>query len=387
MSYSLSLNTLFSELRCCVIIPTYNNEKTLEKVITDTLQYTDKIIVVNDGSTDSTKSILEKFNSKLTILSLEKNSGKGIAIRTGFKKALEKGFRYAITIDSDGQHYPSDLELFLKKIKEEPDALIIGSRNMTTENVPGKSSFGNKFSNFWFWVETGLKMPDTQSGYRLYPIEKMKDIHFLTSRFEFEVEVLVKAAWEGIKILAMPVQVYYPKKEERVSHFRPGKDFFRISLLNTYLVPLAFIWKRPRLFIKGLSISKIKSLLFHPEESNLKKAFSVAVGIFFGIIPIWGYQLVAAIAAAYFLRLNKAIVIITANISIPPMIPFILLASIKTGEVFLHKTSDFTLSNISLDSVKNNMGIYLTGASWLAVIASVSLGLLTYILLSIFRKK
>ncbi|MGZ3863729.1 MAG: DUF2062 domain-containing protein [Bacteroidia bacterium] len=387
MAYSLSLNDVFSELNCCVIIPTYNNEKTLEKTITDTLQYTDKIIVVNDGSTDSTAAILEKYQGLITVVSLKKNAGKGIAIRTGFKTALEKSFQYAITIDSDGQHFPSDLDLFLQKIKEHPDSLIIGSRNMSTENVPGKSSFGNKFSNFWFWVETGLSMPDTQSGYRLYPIQKMKNIRFFTSRFEFEIEVLVKAAWEGIKIIPLAVQVYYPKKEERVSHFRPGKDFFRISLLNTYLVPLAFIWKRPRLFIKNLSFSRIKELLFHPEESNYKKAISVAVGIFFGIIPIWGYQLISAIATAYLFRLNKTIVIIAANISFPPVIPLILYASIRTGEFFLHKTSDFEFGNITLQSVKNNMGIYLTGASWLAVIASVSLGLLTFILLSIFRKK
>src|ERR1700761_2173204 len=201
MSYALRLNSLFEDQRCCVLIPTYNNQKTLEKVITDTLEYTNHIIVVNDGSTDTTPQILDKFKELISIVNFEKNCGKGMALREGFKAALAKNYRYAISIDSDGQHCPEDLEAFLIKIKERPDSLIIGARNMDQASVPGKSSFGNKFSNFWFELETGIKMPDTQSGYRLYPIEKLKTISFYTTRFEFEIEVIVKAAWAGIPVI------------------------------------------------------------------------------------------------------------------------------------------------------------------------------------------
>jgi hypothetical protein len=115
-------------------------------------------------------------------------------------------------------------------------------------SVPGKSSFGNKFSNFWFWVETGLKMPDTQSGYRLYPVRQMKDIRFFTQKYEFEIEVLVRSSWKGIRIDTVPVNVFYPSKEERISHFRPFRDFGRISVLNTVLVTIAFLYIKPRDF-------------------------------------------------------------------------------------------------------------------------------------------
>lgn len=385
----MKLNNRFADLKCCVIIPTYNNQATIGKIITDTLAYTNKVIVVNDGATDATPDILKQFESLVTVIHQPINKGKGMALRTGFKKALELGCYYAITIDSDGQHFPSDFELFLNAIEKQPDTLIIGARNMNSENVPGSSSFGNKFSNFWFWVETGIKMPDTQSGYRLYPIHKMRKVKYFTSRFEFEIEVIVKAAWKGIPVIALPIQVYYAAGAERVTHFRPGKDFTRISLLNTYLVTLALLWYRPFRLLKGLSPGNIKAFLnkhfFDENESAAKKSFSVAVGIFFGIVPIWGYQLVTAILVAYLLKLNKAIVILTANISMPLMLPAILYASLKTGEVVTGKVSSLTLQKISLENIKLNLYVYITGAVVLSFVMAIFSGVITYLFLSLVR--
>ena len=131
-------------------------------------------------------------------------------------------------------------------------AIIIGARNMDQASVPGKSSFGNKFSNFWFKVETGLSLSDTQSGYRLYPVALLKDIRFFTKKYEFEIEVLVRAAWKGIDVVQVPVKVFYPEKDKRVSHFRPFHDFSRISVLNTFLVTIAFVWIKPRDLFRSL---------------------------------------------------------------------------------------------------------------------------------------
>ena len=385
-----TLNDRFAALKCCVIIPTFNNEKTLRKVVEDTLQYTDQLIVINDGATDSTPNILEEFKNNITTITHPVNSGKGIALRNGFKKALEMGFDYAITLDSDGQHFPSDLEHFLDKLQHHPESLVIGARNMNSENVPGGSSFGNKFSNFWFQVETGIKLPDTQSGFRLYPIRKMHKIKFFCSRFEFEIEVIVKAAWRGIPVLSMPVKIFYAKGADRVSHFRPTKDFLRISVLNTYLVILAFCWYKPLRLLRGLTPANIHAFIkrhfFNKEESILKKSLSVSVGIFFGIVPIWGYQLVSAIAAAYLLKLNKAIVILTANISIPPLLPFVLIASLKTGELFTGREVNLSLHDISLQTIKSNLYAYLVGACLLSVLFAIFMGLITFLTLSIIRK-
>lgn len=261
---------------------------------------------------------------------------------------------------------------------------------MNSENVPGGSSFGNKFSNFWFRVETGLKLPDTQSGYRLYPISRLKDIPLFTTRFEFEIEIIVKAAWRGIDVISLPVKIFYAKPGERISHFRPTKDFTRISFLNVYLVILA-VWYRPSRFIrrlKGSHIRKfIKNHFFNQEESIAKKSMSVSLGVFFGIVPVWGYQLILAIATAYFLKLNKAIVIVAANISIPPLLPFILLASLRTGEWVTGAAANLTLHNISLQTIKLNLYTYLIGACLLAVGFSILMGFSTFIILSLIRKR
>jgi len=279
----------------------------------------------------------------------------------------------------------------LLKIREQPDALIIGARNMEQASVPGKSSFGNKFSNFWFRLETGIKMPDTQSGYRLYPIEKLEDISFYTTRFEFEIEVIVRAAWAGIQVIPMPVGVFYPTKEERVSHFRPGKDFFRISVLNTFLVPLAIIWYRPKLFIKQLTLAKIrayfKNAFFNKEESVLRKSLSVSLGIFFGIIPILGFQVISAIAAAHLLKLNKAIVLVAINISLPPMIPPIIYISFKTGELVTHIHSTFSFRNITSQNIEKDDYLFLIGSCCFAFFFAVLMGLITYITLTLIRNR
>jgi glycosyltransferase involved in cell wall biosynthesis len=385
---------LYQELKmpgCCVIIPTYNNARTLENVIRGILDHTDRIIVVNDGSTDGTRQILEKFPS-LTVINLKKNRGKGFAIREGFKEVLKQGFNYAITIDSDGQHLPEDLPKFIRKLEEEPGSLIIGARNMGQEGIPGGSAFGNRFSNFWTWVETGYKLPDTQSGYRLYPLNRMGKMHFLTSRFEFEIEVLVRSAWKGIPLTIVPVRVIYPPAKERVSHFRPFIDFARISLLNACLTILALLFFRPWMMVRKLSREGFKDLarkhLLNPDESILKKSASIALGIFMGIAPVWGWQMAIALALAIMFKLNKAITLLAANISIPPLIPFILLASYLTGGIILDNHQDISLdSGITFEFVKKNLFQYIVGALVFGAAMGILSGLVTWSVLKLFRRK
>jgi len=235
-----------TDLNICVLIPTYNNERTLKRVVDGVLNYTQNVIVVNDGSTDSTSQILKAYNQVQQVI-VPNNKGKGNALRLGFKKAIDLGYDFAITIDSDGQHFPEDIEVFVNALKKEDNknVLFIGARNMSQEGVPSKSSFGNKFSNFWFWFETGIKLQDTQSGFRLYPLNALKEIKLKTNKFELEIEVIVKVAWNDVNVKNIPIKVLYDESE-RVSHFRPFKDFTRISLLNTWMVFLTIFYIKPR---------------------------------------------------------------------------------------------------------------------------------------------
>lgn len=213
------------QLGIVIVIPTYNNGKTLAGVLHDVRLYSQDIIVINDGSTDETGDILQQ-EANLTILTHPANRGKGTALKHGLCRAKELGFRYAITLDSDGQHFASDIPLFIEAIEKEPDTLLVGARNLTSDNMPGKNTFANKFSNFWFTLETGIKLTDTQSGYRLYPLQRMNvDKWYYTAKYEFELEALVFTAWQDIPVKNIPIHVYYPPQEERVSHFRPFRDF------------------------------------------------------------------------------------------------------------------------------------------------------------------
>ncbi|PZX91994.1 DUF2062 domain-containing protein [Flavobacterium aquariorum] len=384
MSISLPVIEAIEQYKVCVIIPTYNNHKTLKRVLDSVLQYTFNVIVVNDGSTDTTAQILETYPN-LVQIHHSKNRGKGMAIRNGFKKALELNYNYAITIDSDGQHFASDIPVFIEAVETNSDELLIGCRNMTQENVPKKSSFGNKFSNFWFWFETGNKLEDTQSGFRMYPLRKIPRRYF-TNKFEFEIEVIVRSAWKGIPVRNIPVQVLYDP-EERVSHFRPFKDFTRISILNTVLVTIAIVYIKPRDFFlklkkKGLKKFFLENIL-ESSDSNARKASSIALGVFIGICPFWGFQTILVLSLAVLLKLNKAIAFAFSNISFPPFIPFIIYGSLKIGSFFV--TSDKSLilnSDMTIADIQKNIAQYVVGSFILATFMAILFGLTSYLLLA-----
>ena len=237
-------------LKICAVIPTYNNAGTLAGVLDGVYKHISDIIVVNDGSTDGTAALLAGSPVPFTLVEFEANKGKGAALKAGLLKARELGFDYAVTIDSDGQHFPSDIPAFLSAIAENPGAMIIGSRNIKAENMSRGSIFANHFSNFWFTLQTWIKLPDTQTGFRAYPLAGLPSLAMLTSRYEAELELLVFSAWRGVRLIPIPVKVDYP--EDRVSSFRPGADFARISVLNTILCLLALVYGYPRMLINKI---------------------------------------------------------------------------------------------------------------------------------------
>lgn len=232
--------------RLCVIVPTYNNAGTVGKVVEDVQRYCADVLVVNDGSTDQTEETLAGLSEKVTVVTYHPNRGKGHALVEGFRRAGQMGYTHAITIDADGQHFADDIPLFLAELEKDGSGIVVGSRNLTEENMPRQNTFANRFSNFWFHLQTGINLPDTQSGYRLYELASLRGLSVITSRYEAELELLVFAAWAGRSVRSIPVKVYYPPEGERVSHFRPIYDFARISVLNTVLCIGALCYGWPR---------------------------------------------------------------------------------------------------------------------------------------------
>lgn len=244
------------ENEVCAVIPTYQNAKTLLKVVADVHRVVDTVFVVDDGSNDGTAALLDKATGNERpekVLTHPKNCGKGAALKTGLTYARQQGFRYAVTVDADGQHRADDIPALLKAVEEEPDALAIGSRGLQHENMPAKSTFANRFSNFWFALQTLQRLPDTQSGLRVYPLRRLHGLRWMSARYEAELTLLVFSAWAGVKLLPVPVSVYYPPRDQRVTHFRPGRDFTRISMFNTLLCFLMVVYGWPRIFCRQIA--------------------------------------------------------------------------------------------------------------------------------------
>ncbi|MCB9168709.1 MAG: DUF2062 domain-containing protein [Flavobacteriales bacterium] len=368
-------------MRIAIVVPTYDNAGTLGSVVRAILEQGERdVYVVNDGSTDHTADVLATFPD-LHVLTNDRNRGKGYSLRRGFEAALADGFDQAITIDSDGQHAAGEIPKMRAAVEAHPGAMIMGVRDMTGTDVPGKSSFGNRFSNFWFLVETGWRLRDTQTGFRAYPLKAVCRMRRWTARFEYEIEVIVRLAWRGISFVQVPVSVRYDLPD-RVSHFRPFKDFIRISVLNSVLFTLALFvhWPR-RLFTERRVWERLRAEAVRPEESTWRKAMSIGFGLFMGIVPIWGFQLAVGIPLTFLFRLNRVLFVLAANISIPPMIPLIVYASYKVGAPFVgdDRIRITDLSGITLEAIRWNLAQYLVGAVLLALMAGAAGAIASYL--------
>jgi glycosyltransferase involved in cell wall biosynthesis len=223
--------------RTAFIIPVYNQAGEIGAVIDKLRTFKRPIYAVDDGSTDDTPKALESFND-VTVIRHPINQGKGSALMTGFSAAAPLA-DWAITLDADGQHDPLDALSLLKAVTAGERPLIIGRRtHMLEKGAPWTSRWGRGFSNFWVWTCSGLRLSDTQSGLRLYPLPETLKLNPRSKRFQFEVEVLVLAAWSGMTIREADVSTQYRTPNKRVSHFRPWMDFWRNTLTFSRLLAM-----------------------------------------------------------------------------------------------------------------------------------------------------
>jgi len=225
-------------LKHIVIVPTYNNPKTIKNVVQDLQQHKYVVIVVDDGSDIPIKDSFNLSEEKnLYFVRHNTNQGKGAAIISGLHKAKELGFEYAGSIDGDGQHLASQMYKLLDDYKN--GSIRIGARNFDLLHVPKGSKFGRWFSNFWACWDTGYTITDSLSGYRIYPISVL-NLPIKTKRFDWEMEVLVRHADAGGLIDEVFIECYYPTAEERVSHFKKFGDTMAIVWVHIQILP--FKW-------------------------------------------------------------------------------------------------------------------------------------------------
>jgi uncharacterized protein (DUF2062 family) len=374
-------------MKPCIVIPCYDHPTTVAAVAKSAQAFC-PLLIVDDGSTQ----VLPEMPG-CTLIRLGKNSGKGAALLTGFKHAAELGFTHAITMDAAGQHFADDLPKFLATAQSQPDALIVGVRDFYAAGCPNHRRRSNAVSTFWFRVETGVRLGDTQCGFRCYPIKLAQNLRLRSSRYALELEFMVRASWVGTPIVPVPVQCSYEPHQIRLSHFRPVKDLAHITFMNIGLVLQS--WFVPRtlrvLWSYGKKVAPLTTLReFFSDHAHdpLHVSLAVGLGLFFGIVPIWGFQMAAAAAVAHFLRLNKAITLVASNISIPPVAPviaglgFILGHWMFTGELLALSWPQITRATFSLIFVQ-----FLVGSFALALIVAALGATSTYVLARLFRRK
>ncbi|MBE7490169.1 MAG: DUF2062 domain-containing protein [Planctomycetes bacterium] len=355
----------------CVVVPTYNNAGTVAAVVRGAMRVCQTVIVVDDGCTDNTAEVLAQTGA--VVVRHNRNRGKGVALRTGFRKAAELGYTHAVTIDSDGQHFPEEIEKLVAASRQSPDAVVIGARDMSGEHVPGRSTFGRMFSNFWLKVATGVDVGDTQSGFRVYPLRHVNRLFCWGRRFTYECEVIIRMAWGGCPVINVPVRVYYPPKGERVSHFHPFWDNVRFTCLYLYanfshlLVPLphkrlvrraeplwqgspgktiAGLWRRARrlaalpddLKMEGGPIRRARALvryLVHEKNTPGELGLAVGIGAFWGCSPWIGFHWMLALYSATRVHLNRIACVAATNVSFGPLTGAITVANIWLGKLLL----------------------------------------------------
>ena len=160
--------------QACVVVAVYNHAGTVGAVVRGALEHASTVIVCDDGSDDGSADAAQAAGA--TVLRHPRNLGKGAALRLLLATAKERGFRYAISMDADGQHLPSDLPILSEATLEHPGALVVGTRSLVAAGAPPSSEFGRKFSNFWVWFESGVRVPDSQSGFRAYPLPETVEL-------------------------------------------------------------------------------------------------------------------------------------------------------------------------------------------------------------------
>ena len=341
-------------IKILIVIPVYNHGKSVLEVVQRCKSLHKEVLVIDDGSKDLPKDHLKASGVK--VIAHPKNLGKGAALATAARQAARRGYTHMVTMDADLQHLPEDFLLFKQAISDEPQGIIVGKRDFSDHSIPKASKFGRGFSNFWFRVQTGQAIGDAQSGFRAYPLFIFQGLALSQTRYDFEIEVLVKAAWANVPIRDLDISVYYPSKSKRISHFQLFVDNARLTRLNTRLTLRSFIpWPHKKLLEKKKAP---KFLIFHPlksirsflahQVSPSDMALAGAVGVFLNTLPLVGIHMLSILMVTGFFRLNKVVAVGTGQICMPPLVPAL---SIQIGYFFTHGGK--FLTNISFETLGN----------------------------------
>lgn len=238
--------TLEADKDFAILIPAYNEEKTILNVLTPLLELSPHIIVVADGCTDNTISTINHL--PITILQNETNEGKGACLQKGFASLQGRLLSGVITLDADGQHHPQDIIQVINGIKFHPNSIIIGARQGKKLNCPKPRYYANKLADFFISLLLRRRIVDSQSGFRFYPQSFIeKNLQSSYKRFGYETLLLFLAPKNKVDITNVEIHAFYPENS-RKSYYRPIVDSVTIILIMLhYLVEVFLDWTRKRI--------------------------------------------------------------------------------------------------------------------------------------------
>jgi uncharacterized protein (DUF2062 family) len=340
--------------RPAIVAPTYNNGRTVGDILQDLSATGLPVYVVNDGSTDETGEILHAWqasgvNGARQVLTHDRNRGKAAALQTGFAAAAEAGFTHVITIDTDGQLLPADIGALLNVAQENPRSLVIGTRDPSAADYPARSRLGRRFSNLMVFLESGLRVSDSQCGLRAHPIQLLKAVKCRAGFFGFETEIITRAGWAGFDVIGTPVSCRYFCQRERVSHFRPWRDSLRALRMHAGLMLRALApWPMRRVAPQAGESTGLRGLLnwINPARAwrqirqdgiaRTDCAFGLALGVFVANLPLYGLHTVLCLYTARRLHLHPLPLVVGSHVSTPPLGPLLVVAAIAVGHMLLH---------------------------------------------------
>jgi glycosyltransferase involved in cell wall biosynthesis len=198
-----------------VLIPSYNEARTIGDLVRRLRERDLTVYVVDDGSSDDTASIAEREGA--VVVRHKVNKGKGASMREGFRHIIKKGFDSVIVMDGDGQHQVEDIGNFLEKMETTKADIVVGNRMSDTSSMPLLRVYTNRFMSALISGMSGQRVPDTQSGFRLIKSDVLKNINLESSNYEIESEMIIKAARAGFRIESAPMKTIYRNEKSRIN--------------------------------------------------------------------------------------------------------------------------------------------------------------------------
>ena len=232
-------------MKLCVVIPTYDNAATIEKVVMDARAHVDDVIVVDDGSGPEARAVVESLEERglADAVFRPENGGKGAAVKSGLARAAERGFTHALQIDADGQHASTDIPRFIEASRAEPAALVLG-QPVFDGSAPRGRRIARLVSVFFCAVEVlSRRIGDPLCGFRVYPVRAALDANAWGDAMDFDPEIAVRLVRAGLPVVHVRTNVrYLSQGEGGISHYRLLRDTALISWMHTRMCLTIAFW-------------------------------------------------------------------------------------------------------------------------------------------------